>query len=47
MPPDETRHLKAMFRELSGSQAAVAHENALLVEWARSGGGLPEGGLRR
>src|SRR5689334_4791277 len=45
--PDGMRRLKAMFRELTGSQAAVAHENALLVEWARGGGGLPAGGLRR
>jgi enoyl-CoA hydratase/carnithine racemase len=45
-PPDGMRRLKAMFRELTGAADHVAHENALLVEWARAGGGLPERGLR-
>jgi enoyl-CoA hydratase/carnithine racemase len=45
-PPDGMRRLKAMFRELTSAADHVAHENALLVEWQRAGGGLPRGGLR-
>jgi enoyl-CoA hydratase len=45
-PPEGLRRLKAMFRELTGAADHVARENALLVEWQRSGAGLPQGGLR-
>jgi enoyl-CoA hydratase len=45
-PPDGMRRLKAMFRELTGAPGHVARENELLVEWQRTGGGLPQGGLR-
>jgi hypothetical protein len=40
------RRLKAMFRELTGAEANVARENELLIEWQRTGAGLPQGGLR-
>ena len=46
-PPEGMRRLKAMFRELTGAAGHVARENELLVEWQRTGGGLPQGGLRR
>jgi hypothetical protein len=36
-----------MFRELSGAAGHVARENELLVEWQRTGAGLPQGGLRQ
>lgn len=45
-PPEGMRRLKAMFRELTSAADHVAHENALLVEWQRTGAGLPKGGLR-
>jgi enoyl-CoA hydratase/carnithine racemase len=45
-PPDGMRRLKAMFREVTGAAGHVAHENELLVEWQRTGAGLPHGGLR-
>jgi hypothetical protein len=41
------RRLKALFRELTGAAASVEHENAGLIEWQRTGDGLPRGGLRR
>jgi len=44
--PEGMRRLKAMFRELTGTAGHVARENELLVEWQRTGGGLPQGGLR-
>jgi enoyl-CoA hydratase/carnithine racemase len=40
-PPDGLRRLKRMFRDLDGTAARVAHENALLIEFQRSGAGLP------
>ena len=46
-PPEGMRRLKAMFRELTGAAGHVARENELLVEWQRTGAGLPQGGLRR
>ena len=46
-PPEGMRRLKAMFRELTGAAGHVARENELLVEWQRTGAGLPPGGLRR
>jgi enoyl-CoA hydratase len=45
-PPEGMRRLKAMFRELTNAADHVARENALLVEWQRTGSGLPQGGLR-
>jgi enoyl-CoA hydratase/carnithine racemase len=45
-PPEGMRRLKAMFRELTGAAGHVARENELLVEWQRTGAGLPQGGLR-
>jgi hypothetical protein len=35
-----------MFREVTGAAELVARENALLVDWQRTGTGLPPGGLR-
>jgi enoyl-CoA hydratase/carnithine racemase len=40
-PADGLRRLKALFRELSGSEHRVARENEILVEWQRHGAGLP------
>jgi hypothetical protein len=40
------RRLKAMFREMTNATDHVARENALLIEWQRTGTGLPQGGLR-
>jgi hypothetical protein len=45
-PPEGMRRLKALFRELTGAAASVEHENAALIEWQRTGDGLPRGGLR-
>jgi len=42
-PPDGTRRLKALFRDLGGDAARVAHENAGLVDWQAQGAGLPQG----
>jgi enoyl-CoA hydratase/carnithine racemase len=42
-PPDGLRRLKAMFRDLDGTPARVAHENELLVAFQRQGAGLPQG----
>lgn len=44
-PPEGLRRIKAMFRELTGAADHVARENAVLVEWQRTGAGLPQGGL--
>lgn len=40
-PPEGTRRLKALFRELDGSGARVALENEALVAFQRHGAGLP------
>ena len=42
-PPQGPRRLKAMFRELEGSEGRVARENELLVAFQREGSGLPQG----
>jgi len=42
-PPEGLRRLKAMFRDLDGTAARVAHENELLVAFQREGAGLPQG----
>jgi enoyl-CoA hydratase/carnithine racemase len=46
-PPEGLRHLKELFREYVGTKYAVARENAEIVEFQRSGGGLPRGGVKR
>ena len=46
-PPDGMRRLKEMFREVTGAAKHLTAENAALVEWQRTGDGLPRGGLRR
>jgi enoyl-CoA hydratase/carnithine racemase len=46
--PDARNALdSAAFRELSHTAEHVARENLGLVEWQRTGVGLPQGGLRR
>jgi enoyl-CoA hydratase/carnithine racemase len=40
-PPEGLRRLKRMFRELEHTSTRVAYENKLLVEFQRSGAGLP------
>ena len=42
-PVEGLRRLKRMFREFDGSAERVAHENELLLEFEREGGGLPRG----
>jgi enoyl-CoA hydratase len=46
-PPEGLRRLKAMFRAMTNATEHVADENALLIEWQRTGTGLPQGGLRK
>jgi len=43
-PADGLRRMKGLFREAEGTDARVARENAVLVEWQRTGPGLPQGG---
>ncbi|MEN3280425.1 MAG: hypothetical protein V7607_1565 [Solirubrobacteraceae bacterium] len=45
-PPDGMRRLKRMFREVTGATKHVIAENAALVEWQRTGEGLPRRGLQ-
>ena len=45
-PPEGMRRLKALFRDVTDAAASAERENAALVEWQRSGAGLPRGGLR-
>jgi enoyl-CoA hydratase len=45
-PPEGMRRLKAMFRDVTGSAKHVTAENAALIEWQRTGDGLPRGGLQ-
>jgi enoyl-CoA hydratase/carnithine racemase len=40
-PVEGLRRIKRMFRDLEGSAARVAHENALLIDFQRDGAGLP------
>ncbi len=42
--PAGVRALKAMFAELGHGPERVARENELLVDWQRTGAGLPRGG---
>jgi enoyl-CoA hydratase/carnithine racemase len=46
-PAAGLRHLKDLFREYEGTKYRVARENAEIVEFQRSGGGLPYGGVKR
>jgi enoyl-CoA hydratase/carnithine racemase len=46
-PAGGLRHLKELFREYEGTKYRVARENAEIVEFQRSGGGLPYGGVKR
>jgi enoyl-CoA hydratase/carnithine racemase len=44
--PDGLRRLKEMFRELGGEADRVAYENDLLMDFQRTGAGLPRAGGR-
>lgn len=46
-PPEGLRHLKGLFRAYEGTEDRVARENAEIVEFQRTGGGLPYGGVKR
>lgn len=46
-PADGLRHLKGLFRAYEGTEDRVARENAEIVEFQRTGGGLPYGGVKR
>jgi enoyl-CoA hydratase/carnithine racemase len=46
-PPAGLRHLKQLFRDYEHTAARVARENGEIVEFQRTGGGLPYGGVRR
>ena len=45
-PADGLRHLKQLFRDYEDTAARVARENGEIVEFQRTGGGLPYGGVR-
>lgn len=45
-PAAGLRHLKDLFREYEGTKYRVARENAEIVEFQRTGGGLPYGGVK-
>jgi enoyl-CoA hydratase len=45
-PPAGMRRLKEMFREITGAAKHITTENTALIEWQRTGTGLPRGGLR-
>jgi enoyl-CoA hydratase/carnithine racemase len=46
-PPQGLRHLKQLFRDYEDTATRVARENGEIVEFQRTGGGLPYGGVRR
>jgi enoyl-CoA hydratase/carnithine racemase len=46
-PPDGLRHLKRLFADYEATAVRVARENGEIVEFQRTGGGLPYGGVRR
>jgi enoyl-CoA hydratase/carnithine racemase len=46
-PADGLRHLKQLFRDYEDTATRVARENGEIVEFQRTGGGLPYGGVRR
>src|SRR3954468_16272438 len=45
-PPEGLRHLKDLFREYEATKYRVARENAEIVEFQRSGAGLPYKGIK-
>jgi enoyl-CoA hydratase/carnithine racemase len=45
-PAAGLRHLKDLFREYEATKYRVARENAEIVEFQRTGGGLPYGGVK-
>lgn len=45
-PPAGLRQLKELFREYEATNDRVARENAEIVEFQRTGGGLPYGGVK-
>jgi enoyl-CoA hydratase/carnithine racemase len=46
-PAEGLRHLKRLFADYEHTAARVARENGEIVEFQRTGGGLPYGGVRR
>lgn len=42
-PPEGLRRMKGLFRDHEGTAYRVARENGILVEWQRTGPGLPQG----
>jgi enoyl-CoA hydratase/carnithine racemase len=46
-PAEGLRHLKRLFRDYEDTAARVARENGEIIEFQRTGGGLPYGGVRR
>jgi enoyl-CoA hydratase len=46
-PAEGLRHLKRLFRDYEDTAVRVARENGEIVEFQRTGGGLPYGGVRR
>jgi len=40
---DGLRRLKGMFRDFEGTAQRVERENEILVDWQRTGAGLPQG----
>ncbi|HEV7495056.1 enoyl-CoA hydratase/isomerase family protein [Baekduia sp.] len=46
-PPQGLRHLKQLFRDYEDTAGRVARENGEIIEFQRTGGGLPYGGVRR
>jgi enoyl-CoA hydratase/carnithine racemase len=46
-PAGGLRHLKRLFREYEGMEGRVTRENAEIVEFQRTGGGLPYGGVKK
>lgn len=41
--PEGLRRMKGLFRDYEGTRYRVARENEILVEWQRTGPGLPQG----
>ena len=46
-PAEGLHHLKQLFADYEDTAARVARENGEIVEFQRTGGGLPYGGVRR
>jgi enoyl-CoA hydratase/carnithine racemase len=45
-PAEGLRRLKELFREYDGSRSRVERENTEIVEFQRTGAGVPYGGIR-